>query len=110
MSAETYHELNEMLTFKMKNTLNLLNSKVFSKFCLGAVTAEGGICVSCRYLRKALVTRKSKLNTKTMKRNLSQRLRITSGFRNTGIGLAAPKHIVCAPKVMKMATGKLLSN
>ncbi|KAK8762887.1 hypothetical protein V5799_034504, partial [Amblyomma americanum] len=53
MSAETYHELNEMLPFKMKSTLNLLNSKAFSKFCLGAATAEDHLFVGSLFLMSA---------------------------------------------------------
>ncbi|KAL1487160.1 hypothetical protein MTO96_046637 [Rhipicephalus appendiculatus] len=70
MSGDTYDGIAQNLTEKMKLTLTPANDGVFSKNCLGVVTAKGGICVHCRYLRKTLLTRKSKVSLHPVKEAL----------------------------------------
>ncbi|XP_049275943.1 uncharacterized protein LOC125760209 [Rhipicephalus sanguineus] len=74
VSRDTYEDIAQNLTDKMKRTLTPANDGVFRKNCLGVVTAKGGICIHCRYLRKALLARKSKLKKKRVAHNWSHRL------------------------------------
>ncbi|XP_075737463.1 uncharacterized protein LOC142777044 [Rhipicephalus microplus] len=76
MSKDAYNGLAQNLTEKMKRTL--ASDGVFSKNCLGMVTVKGTICVHCRYLRKSLLARKSKLKKKRVTHNLSYKLRMAN--------------------------------
>ncbi|KAL3191886.1 hypothetical protein MRX96_059392 [Rhipicephalus microplus] len=78
MSKDAYDGLAQNLTEKMKRTLTPASDGVFSKNCLGMVTVKGTICVHCRYLRKSLLARKSKLKKKRVTHNLSHKLRMTN--------------------------------
>lgn len=78
MSKDAYDGLAQNLTEKMKRTLTPASDGVFSKNCLGMVTVKGTICVHCRYLRKSLLARKSKLKKKRVTHNLSHKLRMAN--------------------------------
>ncbi|XP_075735827.1 uncharacterized protein LOC142776300 [Rhipicephalus microplus] len=78
MSRDAYEDIAQNLTDKMKSTLTPANDGVFSKNCLGVVTAKGGICIHCRYLQKVLLVRKSKLEKKRFALNWPHRLRVAN--------------------------------
>ncbi|KAL3210362.1 hypothetical protein MRX96_008878 [Rhipicephalus microplus] len=49
------------LTSRLKQQIVNLDGIVFSVKCRGSVPKEGTPCISCKYLRKALLTRRSEL-------------------------------------------------
>ncbi|KAK8772616.1 hypothetical protein V5799_024142 [Amblyomma americanum] len=68
----------EHLTDRLKASVLLVQDSVFSKSCTGAVTDKGTACLACRYLRKGLQARRSRVKMrKPVKRNLRNLLKFS---------------------------------
>ncbi|KAL3248128.1 hypothetical protein MRX96_056667 [Rhipicephalus microplus] len=66
------------LTSRLKQQIVNLDGIVFSVKCRGSVPKEGTPCISCKYLRKALLTRRSELKRKTLQVTPAKKLRLLS--------------------------------
>ncbi|KAH6921317.1 hypothetical protein HPB50_027704 [Hyalomma asiaticum] len=53
--------LTDNITVNLQRQLELKSGSVFSVKCLGSTKKEGTPCFSCKYLRKALITRQSRI-------------------------------------------------
>ncbi|KAL3259349.1 hypothetical protein MRX96_002009 [Rhipicephalus microplus] len=49
------------ITVNLQRQLELKSGAVFSVKCLGSTKRDGTLCFSCKYLRKALITRQSRI-------------------------------------------------
>nr|XP_037289630.1 uncharacterized protein LOC119183564 [Rhipicephalus microplus] len=75
MRLEDYDEA--LFTTKLRDHVLTRQGLYFSRKCLGQVPKEGTPCVSCRYLRRALLTRRSRVQ----RRNTKARLNIAQKFK-----------------------------
>ncbi|KAL3188218.1 hypothetical protein MRX96_023964 [Rhipicephalus microplus] len=75
MRLEDYDEA--LFTTKLRDHVFTRQGLYFSRKCLGQVPKEGTPCVSCRYLRRALLTRRSRVQRRNTKArlNIAQKLK-----------------------------------
>ncbi|CAN7983308.1 unnamed protein product, partial [Ixodes hexagonus] len=64
MPGQEFKELSQKLTVQIEKSLRTVQGTAFSEKCTGKITAGQTMCVACRYLRKSLLSRKSRLKTK----------------------------------------------
>ncbi|KAL3224056.1 hypothetical protein MRX96_049638, partial [Rhipicephalus microplus] len=67
----------EDLTTKLLGQTTVLDGSFYNKKCAGTTAAEGAPCLPCRYLRKSLLTRLSRLRNRRHKQSITaaQKLR-----------------------------------
>ncbi|CAN8023492.1 unnamed protein product, partial [Ixodes persulcatus] len=76
MCGQEFKELSQKLTVRIEKSLRTVQGTAFSEKCTGMTTAKQTRCIACRYLRKSLLSRKSRLKTKTPTRTChAQRLK-----------------------------------
>ncbi|KAH7938028.1 hypothetical protein HPB49_019373 [Dermacentor silvarum] len=77
MYKQEFKPLSSQLTAHLRAEANTAGRSVFSVRCFGKVSSEGPMCTECNALRKALLTRKSYINSRVRlpaKKTLSSRL------------------------------------
>ncbi|KAL3190861.1 hypothetical protein MRX96_019113 [Rhipicephalus microplus] len=77
---EDYDEA--LFTTKLRDHVLTRQGLYFSRKCLGQVPKEGTPCVSCRYLRRALLTRRSRVQRRNTKArlNIAQKLKTAPAY------------------------------
>ncbi|KAL3243493.1 hypothetical protein MRX96_020553 [Rhipicephalus microplus] len=68
----------DVLTKKLEQQISHSDGLVFSVTCKGAVKQQGSSCISCKYVRKVILTRKSYLKRKERRNSVSTKLRVLS--------------------------------
>ncbi|KAH8023832.1 hypothetical protein HPB51_018051 [Rhipicephalus microplus] len=68
----------DVLTKKLEPQISHSDGLVFSVTCKGAVKQQGSSCISCKYVRKVILTRKSYLKRKERRNSVSTKLRVLS--------------------------------
>ncbi|XP_049273328.1 uncharacterized protein LOC125759099 [Rhipicephalus sanguineus] len=68
----------DVLTKKLEQQISHSDGLVFSVTCKGAVKQQGSSCISCKYVRKIILTRKSYLKRKERRNPVSAKLRVLS--------------------------------
>ncbi|KAH6944554.1 hypothetical protein HPB50_003869 [Hyalomma asiaticum] len=73
--------LRDNITVNLQRQLELKSGSVFNVKCLGSTKKEGTPCFSCKYLRKAFITRQSRIRKRHDIKGLQQRCEKAEGVR-----------------------------
>ncbi|KAH6933256.1 hypothetical protein HPB50_013882 [Hyalomma asiaticum] len=81
MRRDEYDEA--LFTTKLRDHVLMRQGLYFSTKCLGQVPKQGMLCVSCRYLRRALLTRRSRVQRRNTKARLNIAQKLKTAVRRT---------------------------